>query len=141
MPHQLIRLQVDTRATERIIEIFHQGKRVAVHQRRYGGAKHGTDPEHMPSAHRRYAEWTPERFRRWGAAIGPNTEGLVIAILARRPHPEQGFGPAWAYSGCSRTFDQTRAEAVAARAVAYEAFTYKSIASIIANKLDRPPPR
>ncbi len=94
VPHGLIRQQVDVRATARMIEIFHRGKRVAVHQRRYGGPRYGTDPAHMlsmPSSHRRYAEWTPERFRRWGASIGPQTEGLVTAILASRPHPEQGF--------------------------------------------------
>ncbi|WP_407065245.1 Mu transposase domain-containing protein, partial [Ensifer sp. LCM 4579] len=55
-----LRQQVDIRATARMIEIFHRGKRVAVHQRRYG-----TEPVHMPSSHRRYAEWTPDRFRRW----------------------------------------------------------------------------
>jgi hypothetical protein len=64
VPHALIREQVDVRATERAIEVFHRGRRVAAHQRRYGGPRHGTDPAHMPSAHRRYAEWTPERFRR-----------------------------------------------------------------------------
>jgi len=45
----------------------------------------------MPSAHRRYAAWTPERFQRWAATIGPHTEGLVVAILTSRRHPEQGF--------------------------------------------------
>src|SRR4051794_711033 len=58
VPHGLIREQVDVRATTRTIELFHQGLRVAAHQRRYGGRRHGTDPDHMPSAHRRYAEWT-----------------------------------------------------------------------------------
>jgi transposase len=91
VPHRLIREQVDVRATRRTIELFHRGQRVAAHQRRYGGRRHGTDPDHMPSSHRRYAEWTPDRFRRWGHSIGPNTEGLVLAILANRPHPEQGF--------------------------------------------------
>ena len=67
VPHNLIRQQVDLRATARTIEIFHRGKRVAVHQRRYGGPRHGTDPDHIPSSHRRYAEWTPDRFRRWAA--------------------------------------------------------------------------
>ena len=38
-----------------------------------------------------------------------------------------------------RDLDKIRAEAVSARAVAYGAFTYKSIASIIAAKLDRAP--
>ena len=90
VPHALIRAQVDTRLTERTLEIFHRGTRVAAHQQRYGGRRHGTDPEHMPSAHRRYAEWTPDRFRRWGQSIGAHTEALVVAILANRPHPEQG---------------------------------------------------
>jgi transposase len=70
----LIRQQVDTRATARTIEIFHHGKRVALHQRRYGGPRQGTDPAHMPSAHRRYAEWTPERFRAWGASVAGDFE-------------------------------------------------------------------
>ena len=43
VPHGLIRSQVDIRATARMIEIFHRGKRVAVHQRRYGGPRYGTD--------------------------------------------------------------------------------------------------
>jgi len=97
VPHSLLRVQVDVRFTARIIEIFHRGRRVAAHQRRYGGPRHGTDPEHMPSAHRRYAEWSPERFRRWASNIGPNTEGLVIAVLANRPHPEQGLNICLSY--------------------------------------------
>ena len=36
VPHDLIRQQVDIRATQKMIEIFHRGKRIAVHQRRYG---------------------------------------------------------------------------------------------------------
>jgi transposase len=137
VPHSLIRAQVDTRATARMIEIFFQGNRVAVHERRYGGTRHGTDVAHMPSAHRRYAEWTPERFRRWGASVGTNTEGLMIAILASRPHPEQGFRTCLGILRLFKDLDKTRAEAVSARAVAYSAFTYKSIASIITSKLDQ----
>jgi len=137
VPHGLIREQVDVRATIRTIELFHRGVRVAAHQRRYGGRRHGTDPDHMPSAHRRYAEWTPDRFRRWGRSIGPNTEGLVLAILANRPHPEQGFRTCLGVLRLFKDIDPERAELIAARAVAVSALTYKSIASIIANKLER----
>ena len=49
VPHALIRQQVDARITSATIELFHKGKRVAAHQRRYGGARrHGTLPDHMP---------------------------------------------------------------------------------------------
>jgi transposase len=139
VPYALIRTQVDVRITSRTIEVFHRGKRVAAHARRYGGPRHGTDPEHMPSAHRRYAEWTPERFRRWAATTGPNTEGLVIAILANRPHPEQGFRSCLGIIRLFRGIDRTRAEAVAARALAIGALTYKSVDSILKNNLDRAP--
>jgi transposase len=137
VPHRLIREQVDVRATRRTIELFHRGQRVAAHQRRYGGRRHGTDPDHMPSSHRRYAEWTPDRFRRWGHSIGPNTEGLVLAILANRPHPEQGFRTCLGVLRLFKDIELERAELVAARALAIGALTYKSIASIIANNLDR----
>lgn len=91
VPHNLIRQQVDVRATSRTIELFFKAKRIAVRQRRYRGTRFGTDPDHMPSSHRRYADWSPERFRRWARSIGPQTERLIIAILASRPHPEQSF--------------------------------------------------
>lgn len=140
VPHGLIREQVDIRATTRTIELFHRGQRIAAHQRRHGGRRHGTDPDHMPSAHRRYAEWTPERFRRWGASIGPNTEGLVIVILANRPHPEQGFRTCLGILRLFKDIAPERAEIVAARAVAIGALTYKSISAIIANRTDRKTP-
>jgi transposase len=139
VPHSLIRQQVDVCITARTIEVFHRGQRVAAHPRRYAGKRHGTDPEHMPSAHRRYAEWTPERFERWGRSIGPNTEGLIIAILANRPHPEQGFRTCLGVMRLLRGIDAARAERVAARAVEIGALNYKSIASILAHNLDHRP--
>jgi transposase len=139
VPHALIRQQVDVCITARTVEVFHRGKRVAAHVRRYGGRRHGTDPEHMPSAHRRYAEWTPERFQRWGQTIGPSTEGLIIAILTHRPHPEQGFRTRLGVMRLLRGVDPARAERVADRAVEIGALNYKSIASILANNLDRRP--
>jgi transposase len=139
VPHSLIRQQVDIRATARMIEIFHRGRRIAVHQRRYGGRRYGTNPEHMPSSHRRYAEWTPARFRRWAASIGPQTEGLIIAILASRPHPEQGFRTCLGVLRLYRDLRRERAEAVSARAVEIGGLTCKSIAALITNhKATRP---
>ena len=137
VPHALIREQVDARITTGTIELFHRGKRVAAHQRRYGGApRHGTDVDHMPSAHRHYAEWSPERFCRWGADIGPNTQGLIIAILARRPHPEQGFRTCMGVLRLYKALEKSRAESVSAYALAIGALNSKSVASIIDHNLD-----
>ena len=131
VPHTLIRQQVDVRATSRTIEVFFKGKRIATHQRRYGGSRYGTDPDHMPSSHRRYAEWSPARFQRWGASIGPQTEGLIIAILANRPHPEQGFRTCLGVLKLYQTIPTVQAEAVSARAVEIGGLTCKSISALI----------
>ena len=134
VPHALIRAEVEVRVTARAIEVFHRGQRVAVHERRYMGRKHGTNPEHMPSSHRRYAEWTPERFRRWAGTIGPNTESLIGAVLASRPHPEQGFRTCLGILRCFRGLETGRLEAVSARALELGILNCKGVASLLARK-------
>jgi transposase len=136
VPHTLIRQQVETRLTERTVEVFHRGQRVAAHARRYGGPRHGTLPDHMPSAHRLYAEWNPERFQNQARAIGPNTEALIIAVLARRPHPEQGFRTCLGILRLYRGIDAVRAEAISVRAVEIGALNYQSVASILEHRLE-----
>jgi transposase len=140
VPHALIREQVDTRATAGTVEVFHRGKRVAAHPRRYDGPRHGTQPEHMPSAHRRHAEWTPERLQRQARSIGPNTEALILAVLARRPHPEQGFRTGLGVLRLFRGLDAARAEAISRRAVEVGVLTYASVASILKHRLDQSAP-
>ena len=56
VPSRLIREVVEARITDTTIEIFHAGQRVAAHPRSALKRRHTTTPEHMPSAHRRYAE-------------------------------------------------------------------------------------
>ena len=91
VPHTLMREKMWVRITARTIEVFHRGKRVAAHVRSSSNRKHTTVREHMPSSHRRYADWTPEHLKRRAGEIGPNTSALVEIILRERPHPEQGF--------------------------------------------------
>ena len=109
---------------------------LGAHQRRTMGRTHGTDSDHTPSSHRRYAEWTPDRFRRWAGKIGPNTEGLISAVLASRPHPEQGFRTCLGILRSYRGLDPVRLEAVSARAVELGVLNCKGVASLLARKFD-----
>src|SRR4029453_5824991 len=68
-----------------------RGQRVGAHRRTDTRGRHTTDPAHMPKAHQRHLEWTPSRIIGWAQTIGPQTAALVEAILADRPHPEQGY--------------------------------------------------
>ncbi len=106
VPYQLAHEQVEVRATDSTIEIFHHHNRVASHRRSNKRGQHTTDPAHMPSAHRRHAEWTPSRIVSWAETVGENTAELTSHILRTRRHPEQ-VTPEFRHS-CRRTVDMPR---------------------------------
>jgi transposase len=70
VPYRLIREVVEARITDRAVEVFHHGVRVAVHVRNPMRHRHTTVPDHMPSAHRRYADWTAARLQGFRACLG-----------------------------------------------------------------------
>jgi transposase len=140
VPHQLLREKVWARITARTIEVFHRGKRVAAHVRSSSNRKHTTVREHMPSSHRRYADWTPERLREQAGAIGRHTSALVEIILRERAHPEQGFRASIGILRLAKTYGGERLEAACSRALDIGARSYSSVNSILKNNLDHQRP-
>jgi transposase len=137
VPHRFARAEVEVRLTGRSVEVFARGERIAVHLRSSGNGKHTTVQEHMPSSHRRYANWTLDRIRTDAAAIGPATAALCELILEHRPHPEQGFRACLGIVRLVKPFGTARVEAAATRALDIGAMTYGSVRSILDNNLDR----
>lgn len=139
VPHQLVHQQVDVRLTHSALEVFLKGKRVASHARSFHRGSYSTDPNHMPSSHRRYAEWTPSRMITWAESCGPNTARMVSRILESMPHPEQGFRSCLGIIRLARSYSAQRVEAACERALACNATSYKSVSSILRKGLDRMP--
>jgi len=140
VPYGLIRQEVDARIATHAVELFHRGKRVAAHARLYvtgAGHHHVTLTEHMPKGHQHYAGWSEDRFRSSAAAIGPNTEGFIVAVLASRKHPEQGFRSCLGILNRLRGVERERAEGACARALEIGALSSKSLGSILDHNLDR----
>lgn len=137
VPYRFAKDQVEVRLTARTVEIFAKGERIAAHLRASGNGKHTTVEDHMPSSHRRHADWTIERIRRDAAAIGPAAAALCDLILEERSHPEQGFRACLGIVRLVKAFGANRVEAAAARALDIGARTYGSVKSILDNNLDR----
>ena len=81
VPFGLIRQLVDLRITQTTVEIFHRGKRVASHVRNPGRRGHVTLADHMPSSHRRYAEWTPARILASAEKLGPSVAAFCQIVM------------------------------------------------------------
>ena len=139
VPYRFAREPIEARITARTIELFHQGERVAAHMRGSGNGRHTTTPEHMPSSHKRFADWTVERITRESAAIGVCTALLCEKILVDRPHPEQGFRACLGIVRLARSFGRDRVEAACSRALDIGARTYGSVRSILDQGLDQVP--
>jgi transposase len=137
VPLGLLRETVEARFTDGTIEVFHKGQRIASHMRSRVAHKHTTIPEHMPSSHRRYAEWSPARMLREAEKIGPATIALFEAIMKAKPHPEQGFRSCLGILSLVKSYGPERIEAAARRGNDIGATTYGSIKSILQNGLDR----
>jgi len=94
----------------------------------------------MPTAHREYARWSPERLVRWAHKTGPATAELIGSILASRPHPQQGFRACLGIIRLGQRYGDERLEAAARRALRIDARSYRSVHSILKNGLDRQAP-
>lgn len=137
-PYQLRKEKLDARLTALTVEFFHQHKRVASHMR---DDKRGysTTPEHMPKAHKDFAEWTPKRLISWAAQTGESTAALVHTILASKVHPQQGFTSCMGVISLSKKYGAERVEAASKRLLAIGGGNYTSLKSILANGLDSKP--
>lgn len=137
VPYRLIRELVDVRLTDRTIEAFHKGERIASHVRSPGRRCHTTIAEHMPSSHRRHAAWTPARMMAAAERIGPAATALFETIMAGRPHPEQGFRTCLGILALEKTYGRARLDAACERAGLIKARSVTSIRSILKNGLDQ----
>jgi transposase len=139
VPYQLIHQRVEARLTATTVEVYFKGRRVASHLRLFGRGRHVTVAEHMPSAHRAHAEWTPSRIVAWAGKTGPATARVVQAILDSRPHPEQGYRACLGLLRLGQARGADRLEAACARAERLGAYSYRTVKNILASGLDRVP--
>jgi transposase len=139
VPHRLLHEPVDVRSSATTVEIFHRGVRVASHRRSDERGRHTTVAEHLPKAHQQHLAWSPSRILGWAERVGPHTRDLAAAILAERPHPEQGYRSCLGLVRLERRYGTDRVEAACARALAVGARSYRHVDAILKHGLDRVP--
>ena len=76
---------------------------------------------------------------RWAGQMGPHTQDLVRLILESRPHPEQGYRSCLGLLRLEKRYSRERLEAACARALAFKAYSYKNVESILKKGLDQQP--
>lgn len=135
VPHQYTRKTVLIRASERLVEIYCEQKRIAYHVR-CDHSGYSTEKEHMPANHRWYLDWSPERFTQWASQIGPQAESLIQATLLSRRHPEQAYRTCLGILKLANTSSPKLLEAACGLALESNVTSYKAVKHILETKKD-----
>ena len=93
----------------------------------------------MPSAHRRYAEWTPSRMIEWANGIAPDLAGYVAELLKRKRHPEQGFRSARGLIGLASKHGNERLVKAVNRAATLGLYSYSGVRNMLDNRMESTP--
>jgi transposase len=138
-PYQLLKKDLWARITDRTIEVFHVGQRVASHVRTSSNGQHSTLRDHMPAHHKFREDWTPQRITARAARIGPNVAIFAEVVMRDRKHPEQGYRTCLGVIRLADKFGPDRLDAACCRALEINARSYSSLQSILKNGLDSKP--
>jgi len=136
-PYQLINQQVDARITDNTVEILSKGNRVALHPRQRTMGAFSTDPNHMPTSHKEYLEWTPDRLINWAKEVGPYTSQAVEKILSTYVHPQQGFRSCLGLIRLASKYSKDRLEIACLKLLAVGTPSYRGAKSILSKGLDK----
>lgn len=91
-PDRLVGERMDVWMTPSVVQLFHDGQRVASHERSY--APKGTfvtDATHLSPAARAMKSWTKERMLSRARQLGEHVERAAERVMSAFPRPELGF--------------------------------------------------
>ena len=137
VPYYIVRKDVEIRITEKLIEVFFDGKRVAFHTRSRILYQHTTLFEHMPPEHQAVRSWTKDRFIAWSHGVGPATAEFVATLFAKKAHPEQAFRATLGLQRLAQKYGSARIENACKRANHFKLTTLRNIRAILTTAKDK----
>ncbi len=129
VPHTFVGQEVQIRATERMLEVFHHSQQVAIHSLSSLPGRFSTSADHMPSHHRFVLNQDSDFFLREAAKIGPQTAAFMTAVLRSRPYPQQAFRTCLGILDLARKYLPVPLETACQRLLSAKLLTYKDLKS------------
>ena len=137
VPHQYRSKKVEARVTLNMVELLHNGKRIASHVRNDNEGGATTDNAHMPDSHRAYAEQNNSHYTQWAESIGEYAVKLVTAqFKGKASYSMEANNACSQLQSLARLYGNERFGAACQCALNIESPTVKSVRSILQCKID-----
>ena len=137
--------KVDIVYTSTNVEIYYQGKRIALHKRMQNldGYRYQTNPEHMPREHKEWVliqGYRAADFINQAKKIGPTTEWAIQRVLKSKIHEEQTYKSCLGIIRLANQYTFYRMEAACIRCKQQcNQVNYGMLKNILSKNLDKPP--
>ncbi len=136
-PHTFVDQELLVRAGERMVEIYHERSRVAIHVRATQRGTFRTNDAHYPPEKVTHLEKTPQWCLKQATDVGPSCSEFVKALLSdpvldRMPAARRLMGLVHKYGA-------KRLESACRRALDHDALEFRAVKSILAKGLDQTP--
>lgn len=127
MPYNLVKKELDVWYTADLVECYYNGCCVAKHIRSYDLGSTTTNPEHMPTAHKKYHEINGETIKAMAQEIGDATRLIVDNILETSEHPDLVCRKSQSFLKLARLHGNAALEAICKSAIEQGIYNYKNI--------------
>jgi transposase len=136
VPYKYIHKKVDLCATNKTVECYLDGDRIAIHEISFKKYGFTTLKEHMPKNHKEHAEFSMDRIQSWAKKIGNDTLTFVEHMLAARAFPQQAYRACLGLLRLSNIYTEARLEKACNKALTVGATRYQQVADLLKNNLE-----
>lgn len=139
VPHHHLGKSVEYHLSQNSVSLFYEGQRIAIHKRSRNKGGVTTEVEHMPQAHKRHHEWTPNQFAQWGKSVGYSVAEVANDIIKNKLHPECCYRIHLGLMNLKKKFGASRLEEACKYALSRQLVSFTHIKSILKTQADKAP--
>jgi hypothetical protein len=141
VPFNLVREEVQVKIGEKIIDIFHNNKKVTSHAVNSIPFRYSTIPAHMPPNHLAYKSHSASSFISWASSVGAETKEQVETLLATPQYKELSYRSILGLKRLEKTYGKERLEEACKEANQLKRKGQRAIKALIEEKLLTNPER
>jgi transposase len=133
VPSQYVGIRVKTIYSSRVVEVYKDNVRIAIHQRNRKPYGYTTIKEHMPANHQFVDGWNPQRFISWAEKMGGSVKEFIQLMLDQREHPVQAFKACMGVLNLGKKYDDQAMQLVCKKAIEINCISYRFITNSLKN--------
>ena len=142
VPYQYVGKKVKVLYDSRVVEVYYDNSRIALHTRKPNSKAYTTLAEHMPPHHRHMHEikgFNKEDLLKKAGIIGTNTQQAATLMLENSIYIEQNYKSCFGMLMLQNKYGDSRLEAACGRALQGTRINYTMIKNILEKNLDKQP--